>query len=50
METDPHPVMDPDNLTTNDDILDATPTSPIAPDNAMGVSDHDIEGPMSLYN
>ena len=50
METDPHPVIEPISLTANDDIIEATPTSPTVPDNDMGLSEHSIEGPMSLSN
>ena len=49
METHPQPEIEPVSLTVNDDIIEANLTSPTAPDNNMGVSEHDIEGPMSLY-
>ena len=49
METHPQPAIEPVSLTVNDDIIEANLTSPTAPDNNMGVSEHDIEGPMSLY-
>ena len=48
METDTHPAIEPISLTTNDGILDDTPTSPTATKKSMGVSKHDTEGPMSL--
>ena len=50
METDPHPVIEPVSLATNDGMLNATPISLTAAENDMEVSEHIIEGPMSLSN
>ena len=50
MEIYPQKAVEHVSLTTTDDIIEDIPTSSIVADNEMDMSEHDIEGHMSLSN